>query len=375
MKKLTCSILLSLGMTACASATAALNCADYPHWTAKYGQTCPNTQLQQLDNFITQNANKGYVAAFDWDGTLYGEQVVLKGPEFLKGMKFAGQPAWLIWSATHLVSPASPYFPSYRYDPNAMVNQVLYLEGKTNAALGDYSKFSQEGNFIAGMTPQQVTASVNRYLQTYRVDQAVFLPMMDILQRLHNQGFKLWIVTGSNPYYVAPVLREIESEYGYHFGILPSANNGEFSCHMPYPGCIAGNAPKLLGVPGTFSTIYDNKFTAEPGHLAYHYARYPVDQAGKALAIQNFIQRVESKPVILYAGNSGGDYQAALYVLKRHESDTKQYPGMVIAVHPQNESSFNILQDIVTEHAKNGDIVKFNMNPQSQHLASHFKQE
>ncbi|MCP4474319.1 MAG: haloacid dehalogenase-like hydrolase [Gammaproteobacteria bacterium] len=373
-KKGLLSLLFFLGLGFINSALA-IDCSNYPHWDGSWGPgtKCSqhNAALVNIDNFIKANAGKGYVAAFDWDGTLYGEQIPLKAPSRLKGQTFSGDASWAIWAAS-----TGKVFPAFKSDANALINNVLYTEGKTNAVLGSYSDFSHAATYETGMTPTTLKRSVNAYLNVYPARQWVFLPMMDIMQRLHDSGFKLWIITGSNPYYVATVLNSIEKNNRYRdkkrydFGILPTSATAAPQCKaIRYSGCIAGNATTLAG--GKFTAIYNDRFVAEKSRPALYYARYTIDGPGKVLVIQNYIQRVMAKPVILYAGNSGGDYQAFMYVLKRHltsfDPTTKQYhlSGLTIAVQPQNESSFSALADIMVEHKSDSpiDIVKLSMVP------------
>lgn len=335
----------------------------YPHWNCNNPEQLK--QLTVLNQFIEQNAHKGLVAAFDWDGTLYSEKIPVKGP-YLSGQTFSGQAAWLLWSAEHLKKHPN-WFPLWRTNDVDgvvnLVNQDVYTEDKTNAVLGDYSKFAQIAQYPAGMTPRELSNSVRGFLNDYPVQKYAFLRMFDLVQHMHDEGFKIWIITGSNPYFVANIIEKIEktvpykTNAGYNFGILSSSSNANIE-----PGHIAGNATKL-NKQGRFTLVYNDQFVKQPGVSKMHLARYVVDEAGKALAIQNYIEPYEKAPVVFYAGNSGGDYQAALYVLHHHlfkENGPKKifnYQSLVLAVDPQQES-IGTLQDVVSAYPRHTLLLK-----------------
>lgn len=214
-----------------------------------------------LKEFIDSYAGKG--AVFDFDGTLYSEDIHLKEEHGTtlngKKIKIVGQPAWHRWAANNWDKhPNLNLFPMYRTEETdgpleALINVDNYLEGKTNSAIGkvsDYHKFRQIGTLEAGMTPENMITGVNLYLDKYSPKDYAFYPTLDIMQNMLNKKFKVWIVTGSNPYFVSVVLNKIEQldKTGYfNFGNLatvphqPSSKNGK-----RINSKIIGNAAKVL---------------------------------------------------------------------------------------------------------------------------------
>lgn len=350
MKTLLLSFLLSLFASAALAHSNPSLCAQhYPHWRCSDPKQLK--LLKKINHFVVEHAHQGFIAAFDWDGTLYNERIAMKsGP--LKGMRFSGQAAWIAWSASQLKQHPN-WFPLWQtHSPDngiALINQDLYTEGHTSAKLNDYSKFVQIAQYPAGMAPATLGKSIQAFLKQYPAKDYAFLPMFDVLQRMHQLGYQLWIITGSNPYFVANVLKHIEDtvpykgNQPYSFGILSKNINGT------YPGRIAGNATRL-NQQGLFTLVYNNQFVQSPTLHNTPLARYVVDQAGKALAMQNFIQPRSHAPVILYAGNSGGDYQAANYLLHQ--------PGrhLLIAVKERNEN-LGTLDDMVNAHPHQSVVV------------------
>ena len=79
--------------------------ADVIRYTDRHGIALRmkiNDYLVKHSPLVTHHVQ---VVAFDWDGTLYSEQIALHDlPQpytQLNGMRFAGQPAWMIFSAIH----------------------------------------------------------------------------------------------------------------------------------------------------------------------------------------------------------------------------------------------------------------------------------
>ena len=310
-------------------------CPDYPHW-----KTCTPT-LVHIDDYLVNHSplvtHHRQVAAFDWDGTLFSEQIALHDlPQpytQLNGITFAGQPAWMIFSAIYHHG-----FPAFKANYPALVNQVLYTENKTLVPVDGYSKYSQAAKYTVGMTPGSLRRSVDRFLQAYPAENNAFFRVLDILQRAHQLGYQTWIITGSNPYYVAEVIRHLQRHYHLNLGVL-NAN----------PPTIAGNMARL-SAQGKFTLVYDDHFTKNAYQPTVHYNRDIVDGHGKTLVIQNTIEPHEKAHVALYVGNSGGDYDAMHFLLARHQQQPKKFPLLAIAIHPNGESSFASLDQLAHQY-------------------------
>lgn len=363
----------------CFSVTSAfaIDCSNYPHWS----NCAANPQLIKIDNYIAAHApsagQPATIAAFDWDGTLYNEQLPSNVPS-LQGKTFAGQPTWMIYAATQFKDHPS-WFPTFRTDDTdggttAFINANLYTEGdsttytltnynqtKTPEAtpMGVYNKFVQTAAYTTGMEPKDITDSTNAYLTQYPTEKYAYLPMLDIVQHMHDLGYQTWIVTGSIPYFVAAVINNIQNNPNinyngkpYNLGILPSGGYDPNN-----PGHIIGNEQKVVSYADgeqRFSQAYEDKFLqpVSPDN------RFAIDHEGKAIAIQNYLEKTATGgpglPVIFYAGNSGGDYNAASYVLNTAASG--QAPGFVVAVQSQNEDPGSLL-DVWNHFDAAGDVV------------------
>ena len=282
--------------------------ADYPHWNFNNWETYK--KLVKLNTFIEENKDKGYLAVFDWDGTLYNENIPVKE---MNDEKFAGQPAWYIWSAYNAGKFSFSVFPMFKTKDGDFVNNVVnedkYLEGRTNIHPDGYSKFTRTSIFTAGMTPENMAEAVMEFLKVYQPEKYAFMPMLDVLQKMVNSGFKVWIITGSNQYFVAVMLGYIEQNmyYGkdkkYDFNI----------CKVPFEsetGHIAGNGLKMMD-NNEFSVVYDNRYVTNPdGKL------YIVDEYGKEVVVKN-LEKKEKTEAKFVAGNSGGDFYDTRYVVDK----------------------------------------------------------
>jgi len=293
--------------------------ADYPHWDFNNWDTYK--KLVKVNTFIEINKDQGYIAVFDWDGTLYNENIAVKE---MNEEKFAGQPAWYIWSAYNVKNFSFPVFPMFKTKDGEFLNNVInednYLEGRTNIKADQYSKFTTTSIFTAGMTQENMSEAVKGYLEVYRPEKYAFLPMLDIMQKMVDSGFDVWIVTGSNQYFVAEIVNYIESNIKY-----TEEKNYKFNlCTVPYnatTGHIAGNGLKLLK-NNTFSVVYDNRYVANSEKKLYI-----VDDYGKEVVVKN-LEKKAGKKIIFAAGNSGGDYYDISYVIGKSD-------GIAIAVEPR----------------------------------------
>jgi hypothetical protein len=283
---------------------------DYPHWD--FNNWATYRKLVKINTFIEVNKNKGKIAVFDWDGTLYNENIPVKemGEE-----KFAGQPAYYIWGAYNTKEFSFPVFPMFITKDGDYLNNVInfdkYLEGRTNIHPDQYSKFTQTAMFTAGMSTQNMSESVSKYLDVYSPKKYAFLPMLDVLQKMINSGFKVWIITGSNQYFVAVMLDYIEKNIDY------DKEKYDFNlCEVPYnakTGKIAGNGLKLMK-NDIFSVVYDNIYVKGPGKELYI-----VDDEGKVIAGTG-IEKKEDSTIAFVAGNSGGDYYIMKHVVAKPDT-------------------------------------------------------
>lgn len=308
---------------------------NYPHWNLSDQTTYQ--KLTKIDQFIEKNKDQGLVAIFDWDGTLYNEEIPLKHYEV--GEKRIGQPAWRIWAAYHLNDPKYPnLYPMYRTeDGNSRQHIAIkddYFEGKTNFQTDDFGTINSIMSFEAGMTREEMDHAVRGYLKDYPAKNNAFFPILDLMQHMVDTGFNVWIVTGSNPYYVSSVLHNIEQNIDYrrnqkyHFGLSS----------IPYninTGHIVGNAA-MLSKSGRFTLVYNNRFVKDSGDNKI----YVVDGIGKYIAIKTYIEKYTKKPAVFYAGNSGGDFDAINYILGKKTSDV-----MSVAVNPRGT-----LNDLVAKY-------------------------
>lgn len=321
---------------------------DYPHWNFK--DPVVYQKLVKIDNFINANKNKGYVAVFDWDGTLYSEQIPLKDSHPVS--RWPGDGIWRMWASKHLHDPLYPHmFPMFRTagKNNGQAIEIRerddYFEGRTPIHVAGYNLFTQLAVFEAGMTPQEFDHDISGYLQDYPVKDYVFYPMLDLMQHLVDSGFDVWITTGGNPYFVAVVLKNIEKNLNYTSKQKYRFNLTSVPYH-PASSHIIGNMARLLR-NGRFSMVYDSRFEHNPMH---HF--YIVDGKGKYIGIKYYIEQLTKKPAVFYAGNSGGDYWGIKYIIQKKQLETlgvavnpygtlteliKQYPSKIIVLQEQSK--------------------------------------
>lgn len=303
---------------------AAPNPKDYPHWDLKNQNVYQ--QLTKIDDFIQHNQGKGYIAAFDWDGTIYSEQISPK----LKGFtqyQWPGDQVFVIWASRHLDNTNYPnLYPMFRINNDgaatAIRQHALYFMGKAPAKVRGYNLFSQTAAFPAGMTPEELEGAIKGYLEAYPAEDYVFLPILDLLQRMSDAGFHIWIVTGGNPYFVSVVMHQLEKtlyyrpNQHYHFNLSSTP-------YQPDKSHIVGNMSRLLK-DGHFSMVYDDRFTKNPkGEWII------VDREGKAVALENYVEPRHNTKTIFYAGNSDGDAWAIKYILGRRSPRT-----LAVAINP-----------------------------------------
>ncbi|MEI6057087.1 MAG: hypothetical protein WCR55_13650, partial [Lentisphaerota bacterium] len=280
-----------------------------------------------IDDFINKYKGNDYLSVFDWDGTLFCEHIPVKE---MDNVEYAGQPAFYLWGAFNADKFTDfKLFPmfntknaNFRKDviQRTQSQESKLFDGMQNTAVpptmpstpypvynGDsYSKFTNTAIFTTGMTPAQLKQAQQEFFKEYDPTDFVFYPMLDVLQKMCDSGFNVWIITGSSQYFVGNALDYLQKNAVYKNGrnynfsrilITPDGNYDASTSH------IAGNGLKLLE-NGTFSAVYDDRFLSndlinKAGLL------YIIDKQGKFVAVNN-IEAKGSKCAFV-AGNTDGD--------------------------------------------------------------------
>lgn len=329
------SSILMVALLLSSALAHALSCDDYPHWD------CSDPKLKSIDEFIESHANKNYVAAFDWDGTLYDENITLKKGDPNEGQQRSGQSVWHLWGANENI------FPLFETQDKRNAENVImrddFVEGKTDVSPEGYSKFNFIAMTEAGLTPKEMYVAEERYMQRYKPEDYAYLPVLDIFQQLKNKGYQVWVITGSNPYFVNNIMNYLDETFGYDLvakGCEPSSFDLE-NCN------IMGNGAKLSS-KGTFSFVYDDRFVKNTDE-----ERFVVDGEGKEVAIKNYLLPKVKQPIAIYVGNSGGDFEAMEYVLSQEDIDT-----LGVSINPRET-----LEDLVVMYEPQGKMVVLEMEP------------
>ena len=311
--------------------------ASYPHWNLN--DKAQYDKLVKIDNFIEKNKDKGYIAAFDWDGTLYCEKIPMKelsAPDNIYG----GQGGFYIWGAFNkdkfkfqLFPAFNPKDPDFKDDvlqkvkvvesrlPDGMQNTVLpptmpVAPFPTYNADG-FSKFSLETTiFLIGMKPSQLKTAEAEYFKDYSPASYAFYPMFDILQKMCDSGYNVWIITGSSPYFVTNMLSFLEKNANYtqdrkyDFSKIINTPNDNYNPEVSH---IAGNGTKLTK-QGFFSAVYDDRFLTND-YLKKTGLLFITDKQGKYLVISNLENKYKTSSAFV-AGNTDGDLYDTAYVLQ-----------------------------------------------------------
>ena len=295
---------------------------DYPHWD--FNNTETYNKLVKINTFIEKHRNKGETAVFDWDGTLYSEQI----PCELNGnIPMCGQSVYLISTAAYAPKFCFDVFPTFKTQDSSLFDNVKtmtnYLEHHTNAASENPAHTFLYAIFFATMTPIQVAETVDVYLTKYSVEDFMFHPVFDVLQKMINSDINVFIVTGSNEYLLSAMLNKIQNvDYSgsekYQF---PKSFSG-----IPYNksnGHIIGNSP-CLNESGHFLNISDYSWTKNSeGDL------YVVGGYGKEIVMKN-IEKKENTKIVFVAGNNNGDFLNTQYVVKQEGT-------LAMAINPRGD--------------------------------------
>ncbi|HBM16395.1 MAG TPA: hypothetical protein DD381_08665 [Lentisphaeria bacterium] len=337
---------------------------SYPHWNLD-----DKTQLEKvekIDAFIEKNKDKGYLAVFDWDGTLYCEKIPMKelsAPENIYG----GQAGFYIWGAFNSDKFDSfKLFPVFNTQSGNFKEDVLQkvkvvesrlFDGMQNEALppsmpgkpylvynaDEYSKFSLGTTILLlGMTPFELQMSESKYFEAYSPAKYAFLPMMDILQKMCDSKYNVWIITGSSPYFVANMLSYLQqnvsytSSRNYNFSNIIASKDNNYD---PSQSHIAGNGTKLTK-NGTFSAVYEDSFLVND-FINNSGLLYVTDKQGKYLVIANLESKFKTNAAFV-AGNTDGDLFDTSYVLE--ESKLSPDTLAICVAPPETSKIYQYLQ-------------------------------
>ena len=279
---------------------------SYPHWN--FTNVAEYKKLEKIDNFIEANKNQGYGAVFDWDGTIVDEFLFVKEePSIIN----SSQMNWYIWTAYNANKYKFAIFPKYSSDsnkfPKNFIDEIKYIikEG--------YSQYNRTLYFITGMLPEQIVETTNGYFQEYPPSKIVNYRMLDVMQKMVDSGFNVWIITGSNPYYISAMIDWIEKNLKYS-----DNTNYKFNIStIPFDitkGKIVGNTVKISNEE-TFLETYNDIFIKNKENKPY----YTVGK-GKTVALENYVSKRIENDIIFSAGNSSGDYYMMEYVLNKNNS-------------------------------------------------------
>ena len=190
--------------------------------------------------------------------------------------------------------------------------------------------------------------AVKAYLYDYEPCQYAFFPVLDVYHRFVETGFHVWIVTGSNPYYVKPVLQEIENKClrtdgtKYNFEIDNKVFNPD-SDRMYGNFAQVTNASKKSIVFNDmlddtrirpYARLFDfetNQFVDPKSDRAKQLEtldyRYINNRLGKTITVGGYIEHKEKSQVVFIAGNSSSDQNMLEFNLSRPDT-------MVMGVNP-----------------------------------------
>ena len=315
--------------------------ADYPHWNL----TNPNTtvKLAMIDDFISTYKGNDYLAGFDWDGTLYCEKITMNElpPTAPGGNIYGGQSGFYLWGACNKDKFTTfKIFPTFDTSDDQFKNDVIQkvqtVEGKLNDGMQNtsvppvmptapfpaynadgISKFSLETTMmLVGMTPDQLATAEKEYFKNYNPAQYAFLPMFDVLQKMCDSDFNVWIITGSSPYFVTNMLDYLDDNViykdgkTYDFSRIIISPDGKYD---PAQSHLAGNGTKLTK-EGTFSTVYDSRNLNNP-YLVNNNLLFITDKQGKYVVINN-IESNKSTKCAFIASNTDGDLYDTSYCLQ-----------------------------------------------------------
>jgi|TARA_B110000902_G_scaffold222290_1_gene258373 phosphoserine phosphatase len=278
----TCLVVLFICTSACAS--------EKPVMTAWQD----NDSSQRLKAFVTSVSDKSSdkfvapadrIAVFDNDGTLWAEQ-----PAYFQ-LYFAFDQI----KAIAAVDPAL----AQQWQHNPLYKAALDSDLNTAAGYGEKGLLELVATSHSGMTSDQFEQSVSDWISTAThpttgklYTKMVYQPMLELLDHLRANDFRIYIVSGGGIDFIRPWAEEV-------YGI-----------------------PKENVIGSRISVAYDY-IDGEPVIMRKPALDFIDDKAGKPVAIHQFI----GKRPILAVGNSDGDLQ----MLEWTATNTK--PSLNVYIH------------------------------------------
>ena len=347
----------------------------YPHWNCNDSEQLK--KLTAIEDFINKYPNGKGIAAFDWDGTLYHENINdPDNPDKTVSIKVS----YRKWAANNLKK--YPYlFPSFKADPATLEEhrsnirkEINFLTGATyepnenhegksevrnKIKLKGYDKYLQNAKFESGMTLEEVRSSINDYLVEYSPEDYAYTRILDIAQRFSDKNFMVIIITAGNSYLVANLLTTKNGinrvlKYKLFSDCLPTTKN--VSRYMTHCNII-GNSPKLLKDSNgryRFTSVFDDRFLHD---IIKTDERVAVTGYGKKLVLKHLSQK-HGLPLIFYAGNSDNDVEGMQAVL-----DSGNAMGIFVNPGSDGTTFKNILSSPKCSNTDNKNICLFIEEP------------
>jgi phosphoserine phosphatase len=256
-----------------------------------------NDSSQRLKAFATSVSNKSNdkfvapadrIAVFDNDGSLWGEQ-----PAYFQ--------LYFAFNQIKTMAAVDPAL-AQQWQPwqhNPLYKAALNSDLKTAAGYGEKGLLELVATSHSGMTSDQFEQSVSDWISTAThpttgklYTKMVYQPMLELLDHLRANDFRIYIVSGGGIDFIRPWAEEV-------YGI-----------------------PKEHVIGSRISVAYDY-IDGEPVIMRKPVLDFIDDKAGKPVAIHQFI----GKRPILAVGNSDGDLQ----MLEWTATNTK--PSLNVYIH------------------------------------------
>lgn len=233
------------------------------------------------------------IATFDMDGTFYCETAPLYFQEMMFFHRVLEDNSWQ--PPKNLVSLAK------KIQPKVMNKEKLtpaenkaHVEGLTAA--------------YAGMTPEEYAAYVRKFMETNEVGltnlkrgEAFYLPMVEIISYLTNNGFKVYIDSACG----AITTRELVKD------VIPIPLDRILASDFNYTSTNMGNeAPK-----NHFFDRHKEKIVI---------SGKPINENAKTVKIFSILNYIGKKPVLAF-GNSGGDSGMLEYTLQDNKYNSMSF--------------------------------------------------
>ncbi|MEJ2545856.1 MAG: HAD family hydrolase [Calditrichaceae bacterium] len=256
-----------------------------------WNETASKKAIIDFVNAVTDESNPDFVepadriAAFDNDGTLWNEKPLYIPVEY----------------EIHFIKKFYPSKPEWK-------NNKLYkglAEGDLTV-MKEYNTFDLINELFAahdGQKEEEYKTEVYNFLSNYNhpkfnrpFKEMTYSPMVELLDYLHENDFKVYIVTGGEITFVRTVSEEIYN--------IPPENVIGSSVLLKY---VSDDSGAYLLRTGKINSANDKQ--VKPTNIELHIGRKP----------------------IFAAGNSDGDYQMMEYTLSNDK------PSMAILVHHDDE--------------------------------------